>query len=99
MCPAGLAIMALIVAGATYSPSPSGRRRGEGQIEPGRARAGMTLPYAHVKSALEHETPLRGIRKLQTRRKAPDCVRRNFWPTSVSFPRLSSERPVMSAVR
>jgi hypothetical protein len=33
-------------------PSPSGKGRGEGPIEPGRVHAGTTLPYAHVKSAL-----------------------------------------------
>jgi hypothetical protein len=36
----------------TYSPSPFGRGRGEGQVEAGRALAGPMLPYADVKTAV-----------------------------------------------
>ncbi len=35
-----------------YSPSPSGRRRGEGEKAEGRTLAGPTPPYADVKIAL-----------------------------------------------
>jgi len=35
-----------------YSPSPSGRWRGEGQVEVGRALAGPMRPEAEVKTVL-----------------------------------------------
>jgi threonylcarbamoyladenosine tRNA methylthiotransferase MtaB len=39
----------------SYAPSPAGRGRGEGLIEPGRVLAGLMLPYATAKTAIEGE--------------------------------------------